>query len=480
MIPYPADVRREKGRFRLAPAGRIVVADPQLLPLANLFAIELRAITTVQPAVVQGAAADGDIVLTIDPAKAAESYTLATGSRAEICGGSCTAVAMGTVTLLQSFGRGRTRFVAPAMHVEDSPAAPYRGLMIDLARQWHPYEFLKQAVQLCRWYKINYLHLHLTDNESFTFPSAAYPQLATPGRHYTLEQLRKLEQFAADRGVTLLPEIDVPGHSAALNKALPQVNCDPPGVHDLCPGREETYEVLDAIIGEMCDVFGRTPYFHIGADETQRKAWAGCRHCQAARRRLGLDSDEELYRHFLVRANEMVRRRGKRTIVWEGFARGGKVRVPRDVIVMEFESYYNLAPDLLADGYTVINTSWRPLYVCGWAACWPARYIHGWHMHRWESLWPISPAYKKPIEVPPQSDVIGAQMCTWGQQSPEELPSLRDRLAAMAERVWNPASGKGYSDFAARLERTDMGLSKFLYSLQPPSSWPTCITQPNQ
>ncbi len=480
MIPYPKSVRRTTGHFRLTPFSRIVAQDEQLLPLAELLAVELATITTIQSAVAQGPAADGDVVLAIDPARAPEAYTLVAGARAEIRGGSYAAVAAGTVTLLQSFGRGRTRATAPAMEIEDAPIAAYRGLMIDLARQWHPFEFLKQAVLLCRWYKINFLHLHLTDNESFTFPSTAYPQLATPGRHYTLEQLRELEQFARDRGVTLLPEMDVPGHSRALNEALPQVNCDPPGVHDLCPGREETYRVLETLIGEMCDVFRATPYFHLGADETQRKAWPNCRHCQGAREQLHLAGVEELYRHFLLRMNEVVRRLGKRTVVWEGFSRGGAVQVPRDVIVMEFESYYNLAPDLLADGYTVINTSWRPLYVCGWSLCWPARTIHRWNMHRWESPWPISPAYKKAIDVPPQGAMIGAQMCSWGQQSPEELPGLRERLAAMAERIWSPDNGRGFSDFAARLERTDIGLSKFLHALQPRNSWPPFITQPNQ
>jgi hexosaminidase len=156
-----------------------------------------------------------------------------------------------------------------------------------------------------------------------------------------------------------------------------------------------------------------------------------------------------------------VKKHGKKTLVWEGFAKTGKTDIPRDITVMAFESKYNLPPDLLAGGYKVINAAWQPLYITP-GRRWSPEYIYGWNHYRWESCWDVSAAYKKPIVVPPTPDVIGAQMCVWEQGEHAELPSLRERLAAMSERIWNPNAGKSFADFSVRLKATDAGLENLL------------------
>jgi hexosaminidase len=453
----------------------------------------------MRPEVVEGPGGPGDIVLSLDPALAGEEYALEVAAQARVRGGTPRAVAWGTVTLLQSLQGGIKEPAAfPRLQVTDRPALGYRGLMVDLARQWHPIESVRMLVALCRWYKINTLHLHLTDDQSFTFPSRAYPHLATPERHYTREQLQELEAYAQACGVTLLPELDVPGHSRALLTALPDlVGCGEDnagsdvdhtrlssgelaarGINkDLCPGRESTYAVMETLIGEMCEVFRSTPCFHIGADESERHAWKSCPHCRARMAAEGLENEEELYRYFLIRVNELVRKHGRQTIVWEGFGPGGKLKVPTNVAVMVFESDYHLAPDLLAAGYPVINTSWQPLYVVGPGLCWPPAAIYRWNPWRWETPWERSPAYREPIQTAPTPAMWGAQLCSWGQKDPEELPSLRERLAAMSERAWAP-DRPDTADFFTRLENADLRLSRFLYSAWPETNWPFWIQRP--
>ncbi|MBF0246078.1 MAG: family 20 glycosylhydrolase, partial [Planctomycetes bacterium] len=458
MIPFPQKVELHSGLLPLKDRTQIAVGDPALLPLARQLAHEIAVLARTRVKVAEGKGRVGDIVLSIDPALAADKYVADVGKKAQVRGGSHQALAWGTVTLLQSLlGDPKDPAQLPHLHVEDRPALGYRGLMVDLARQWHPIESLRMLVALCRWYKINYLHLHLTDDQSFTFPSGAYPKLPTPERHYTLEQLRELEAYAQTCGVTLLPELDIPGHSRALLTALPnKVGCGgKQGGCDLCPGRESTYSVMETLVGEMCEIFRTTPYFHIGADETERKAWKNCPHCRKRMAAEGLENEEELYRYFIIRLNEIVRKHGKQTLVWEGFGPGGKLKVPTDVAVMVFESDYHLAPDLLAAGYPVINTTWQPLSVVGPGLCWPPASISRWNPYRWETPWKRSPAYREPIQIGPTPAMWGAQLCSWGQRDSEELASLRERLAAMSERTWAPERTEA-ADFFARLENTDL------------------------
>ncbi len=460
MIPVPVSVTQEEGVCVLGT--RIVVRHDRLWALADVLAEEVRRLTNRSLHIESGVPGSGDVVLEMDHAHGAhEAYVLDIGDTIVVRGGSSVAVAWGTVTLLHALESADGKVTLPRMRVEDEPAAAYRGLMVDLARNWHSIDALRNYVVLCRWYKIGHLHLHFSDNECFTFPSGAFRKLNDPGLHYTAKQLRELESFACDRGVVIVPELEVPGHSGAVLERMPDLDCDPPGGKAVCPGREAVYRTMDVLIGEMADIFRSSPYIHIGADEVEMEQWKNCGICRAAMARHGLADVHELYRYFIVRMNEIVKRHRKKTIVWEGFRKEGKTLIPRDITVMVYENLYNLAPDLVAQGYSIINTSWQPLYVVN-SRNWSPEYIYGWNMHRWENHWEKSHAYGKPIVIEPTDLLLGAQMCAWEQTEAVELPSLRHRLPAMSERVWNPDAGRDYTDFAARLEGLDAKLSKLL------------------
>jgi hexosaminidase len=469
LLPFTKTCEPGGGRLTLNTECQIVAADESLIPLANVASEEMRLLFGAKCRVVRDGAENGAITLKIDKRLGSEAYELEVRDGAVVKGGSYKGVVWGLVTLLQSANADSGKVVVPQMKIADRPFAEYRGLVIDLARRWHPIETVKQVVVLAHWYKIGYLQLHFTDNESWTFPSTAYPKLATPGRQYTLDQLRDLESYAAARGVTILPSLEMPGHSGAVVSALPTLVGDDPLVPDtgaLCPGRESTYKYAETLVGEVCDVFRSTPYYHIGGDEVNMSAWAKCKHCIGFRKQHDIESDEELYRYFLVRLNDIVKKHGKRMIVWEGFKAKGKIPVPKDITVMEFESYYELPQNYTAAGYKVINTAWQPLYVVN-ARKWSPEKILSWDMYHWENWVPYSAAYGKGIDVPPTPLVIGAQMCAWEQAANIEIPTLRERLAAMSERLWDHKTRRTFADFSARLKSTDSKLTKLL---QPPAA----------
>jgi hexosaminidase len=177
IVPQPHSVEFKKGEMTVG--SRIVISSPELKSLAEVVAEEFQLLTGKKLSIVTGMAAAGDVSLKIDPKMKGESYELSVDQQATIKGGNYDAVAMGTVSLLQSLVNRENNIVLPKLTIKDKPAVGYRGVMVDIARRWHKFETLKQVVVLCRWYKIRYLQLHFDDTESFTFPSKAFPKLAT-------------------------------------------------------------------------------------------------------------------------------------------------------------------------------------------------------------------------------------------------------------------------------------------------------------
>ncbi|MBS1700799.1 MAG: family 20 glycosylhydrolase [Armatimonadetes bacterium] len=408
----------------------------------------------------------GTIRLKIDKTMAPEEYHLTIGAHAIIEGGSYQAVAMATATLLQVVRPFKTGLVLPLNVIEDKPASAYRGLMIDVARKYHSIETLKQCVELCRFYKIRYLQLHLSDDQAFTFPSQAFPKInqdtQNGGPAYTRQQLEDLVQYADDRAVTIVPEIDLPGHSATLVRAMPElfkIAGTKPYEHGstINFANPKAVEAVGTLIGEVCDVFKSSPYFHMGGDEADMTYADQNADFQAAFKQLDLPpkSQGELFRHFIGQVDDMVKKRGKQLIAWEGFTRNpdSKFPIPKDVLVMEFESAYYQPTDLLADGYTVINAAWTPLYVVN-KHVWSPQKVYEWNpamFGRFSNVY----AATGWVAATDRKNILGAQICAWEQPEYLEITNLRRVVPAMSERIWNPAFNEGYDDFATRLKHTD-------------------------
>ncbi|MHB9025391.1 MAG: family 20 glycosylhydrolase [Armatimonadota bacterium] len=495
IVPCPRLLQRRAGRLSLSSAQRIVVQDDTLLPLAEIAAQALWTVThkAIKMTVARGEAGAGDILLSIAPELAEEHYRLQVDDRIVVQAGAYAGLCHGLASLLQSVvRRGTTRYV-PCCHIEDAPYAGFRGLMVDVARQPHTVTTLKQLITLCWYYKIRYLQLHLSDVEAFTFPSKAFPKLATPHNCLSLESWRELEGYATARGVTIIPELDVPGHAGAGLKRLCPTH-PRTGRQVINPVSERTFQVLDTLIGEMCDVFKATPFFHIGADEVAYEGWAQCSDCARELKRLGLADLRELYRLFIARMRDIVTAHGKRTVVWEGFHREGVTPIPHDVIVQFFDVDYIQPEEAMALGHPIINSCWGPLYVCGPHATCPVDMIYKWHPAIFGScgLYAVPDAldgapalgattapdtfYEKPFAgtyyprvkaLPEHRDLmLGSMLCTWGQADADELPSVRRRLPAMSERIWHPRSGRSFAEFSRCLDMQDARVDGLLMDVR--------------
>ena len=447
LIPRPREIDLDTGRWfalPMEPTYSVLTVDSSLTDgleqLVAGFAERLQAVHEASPVNWTGDAdpEQATLQLELDPSRKGLRLHV-TEEHLRLDGESLADLAGGLTTLLQLSRATEQMLPAwPGTTVEDAARADYRGLMIDLARKWHSVDTLEHLIELAALYKCNYLHLHFTDYQSYTLPSTVMPKLPTPGRSYTEEDLVRLNRFAASRGVVIVPEIDLPGHARPLVRAYPALfglsdtTNNPYTIH---MGREEVYRGIDTLLGELASYFPNSPYLHIGGDEailTDFERDADVRRYMQERD-LGEDP-HELYRHFLVRIDSMVRRRGFRTCVWEGFRPDGEVEVPRDLLVFEFETNRYLPQELLRDGYEVVNTSWKPLYVVN-RKKWSPKTIYAWQLDTWASWWPRAPSFE-PIEVPSTEGIVGAEMCSWEQAARVELPSLRRRVPYYAQRLW--------------------------------------------
>lgn len=414
--------------------------------------------------------------LFIDHSLKEEEYRITVDQQVKIYGAGYQAVAMGTVTALQSLRVNENNICFNNGTIVDHPDLHFRSLLVDVARQKHDLETLKNIVSLCRWYKINYLQLHLTDDQAFTFPSAVYPQLSVPETRFSEAELTELADYAHERGIQLIPELDVPGHSAQLVQKLPylfgftkkQLNNSIVNM-----GKEAVYMALDTLIGEVARVFRYSDYIHIGGDEADFRGLEQDREVVAYLKKQNLQNMEELYWHFINRMHLSVKKRGKKTIVWEGFSKEGNPVIDKDITVMAWETKYQLPQDLLEGGFKIINASWKPLYVVN-EKKWSPQQIYNWNVYTWQNWVPEMPSFT-PIRLAPDQGVLGSSMAAWEQPQYIELSSLRKRIAAMADRVWNIRTKLTDSAFLVRLNETD---SLFNHYLSPVTIAARGLSQP--
>ncbi len=329
----------------------------------------------------------------------------------------------------------------PVVSITDEPHAEFRGLLVDVARKKHTLETLQRLIMICYWNKLNYFHVHFTDKQSYTLPSLHFPELPSKGRHFTIEEIHTLNRFAQERGITIIPEIDLPGHARSMINSMPElfaVETEKGRGHIINIGKEEVYDAIDLLLDDLCKFFPETPYIHFGADEIRLENADQDPYIQAYMKKHNLANIHEVFRHFIVRINEKVKARGKQLCIWEGFGPDGDVEIPKDILIFEFESLYNTPDNLLKEGYTLVNTSWKPIYVVPRKSWNPAE-IYQWNMYRWENWVKTSPATENPYQFEPTDQIIGAQMCSWEQKDKHQYERLIHRIPPFAENVWNNA-----------------------------------------
>ncbi len=500
MVPQPKSVTPSEGTFSHSVHTRIFYQTRQvprsveatLLPLAEVLSGELEILTGIRPTVTEQSGkavpGPGDISLEFAPLTGTfaaseededQSYSLEVSDTVTVKAEYYKGVAYGSVTLLQSIVDTAGIYTVPKMSVSDCPVAAYRTVMIDVARQPSSIGTLKEVIRLARQYKLRYVQLHLTDDQNFTFPFAPITDHIGDNYTYNRSDLVDLAAYADARGITLIPELDLPGHSTRLRASG---YLDPSG-SDVDVASPPNYAKIQAIIDDMLSVFVNTPYFHMGGDES---------------------SAGNALVPFLAAMNHHLRGtpagRKRRMLVWEGFHGAPTDRLPATgddrVVVLSWESSYNPPWNLLNSGYQIVNASWKPLYIVGSAATyryphvagrmWSPEVLYSWDKDTFMHWEPGRPVFEDAGPSDPgnndgvwnakwinrQDQVIGGQMLSWEQNEKTIVHDLLSRLPVMADRLWNP---RGQTDYAAFKSRLDAVNDLTLAIVRPVESLPMSV-----
>jgi hexosaminidase len=385
-----------------------------------------------------------------------ESYALEiAGDHATLSANTVVGAMRGMETLSQLVAGDADGYYFPIVSIQDKPRFPWRGLMIDVGRHFEPVEVIQRNLDAMAAVKMNIFHWHLSDDQGFRVESKKYPKLqekGSNGLYYTQEQVRGVIEYAADRGVRVVPEFDMPGHTSSWMVGYPELASAPGpyeletrwGVFDptMDPTREETYEFLDGFIGEMAALFP-DEYFHIGGDENNGKQWKDNPQIQEFMRAHGYHNTAELQTYFSQRVMKIVQKYGKKMVGWDEIL---TPNLPKDAIVQSWRGYKSLDQSA-REGY---NAIWSTNYYLDHMG--PAEYHY---------LSDPLPADAK-LSKEQASHVVGGEVCAWSEfLSPENIDSrIWPRTAAVAERFWSPQNVNNVADMYRRLDVVSVWLEQ--------------------
>ena len=384
-----------------------------------------------------------------------ESYKLeVTDSGAKLNAATTLGAMRGLETFLQLVGTSSAGFAVPAVSIDDSPRFPWRGLMIDVGRHFIPLDVLKRNLDGMAAVKLNVFHWHLSENQGFRIESKKFPKLqemGSDGLYYTQAEVRDLIAYARERGIRVVPEFDMPGHSTAWFVGYPELASGPGpdqierqwGVFDpaMDPTREETYKFLDKFIGEMAALFP-DQFFHIGGDEVNGKEWDANPKIQAFKQAHGLKDNNDLQAYFNQRVQKIVAKHGKTMLGWDEILRPD---LPKDIVIQSWRG-----PDSLAQA---AKQGYRGLLSSGF-------YIDlMWSAERHYATEPLSGAAAN-LTPEEQKRILGGEACMWSEYvSPENIDSrIWPRTAAIAERLWSPQDVRDVNSMYQRMAVTSRWL----------------------
>ena len=480
VIPFPENVSTGQGQFRINSSFSIstTTQDPTLIKAVNRFYQQLNRQTAayfIQDYITPGLSG----TMRIQPGNAQalsigmdESYQLAvTPQSIDLKSNTTIGAIHGLQTLLQLLTKDEQGFYFPELMIQDKPRFPWRGLMIDVARHFIPFDVIKRNIDAMATVKMNVLHLHLTDDEGFRIESKQFAkmhQLGSNGQYYTQEEMKQLIQYAAERGIMIIPEFDLPGHSQSWFVGYPELASLPgpykPGprfntdkvksIADMMvmvrtaptpsidPTKESVYQFLEKFLGEMKNLFPYA-YVHVGADENNGAAWKANPKIQQYMKKNSIADTRALEDYFIKRMYGIVSKQKYRMIVWE---EGFTPELPKDVIVQKWKS--DMGPmggtpisiaNIVQQGNDVLVSSGFYL-------------DHHFPAYMYYQNQPLS----QYASQPPANDkgkVLGGEAAEWTEIA--DGKNIETRIwvnsAAIAERLWSPASQTDVNDLYTRL-----------------------------
>ncbi|MEW6512141.1 MAG: family 20 glycosylhydrolase [Bacteroidota bacterium] len=488
VIPKPQQINPGHGVFLIDRHTTIYVAKDAAAysDVAGFFADELRRSTALPLPVMS----EGDSVVThnvivfslLAPARSPgpEGYQLTvTPDAIRIAAEAPAGVFYACQTLFQllpvEFDYGSAvygvRWGIPAVAITDAPRFPWRGMHLDVGRHFAPKQFVLKYIDLISRYKFNTFHWHLTEDQGWRIEIKKYPRLTDVaswrketlgdgiphGGFYTQDEIREVVNYAARRFVTVVPEIEMPGHSTAALAAYPELSCTGGpfqvqtnwGVFEdvYCAGNERTFEFLQDVLTEVMDLFPST-FIHIGGDECPKARWKVCPKCQARIKAEGLKDEHELQSYFVKRIEKFLSSHGRRLVGWDEILEGG---LAPNATVMSWRGVQG-GIDAAKGGHDVVMTPTSHCYF-DYTQALSGEAIPIGSPLTLETVYSYEP-------VPPELSateahhVLGAQGNVWREFMPDSRRveyMAFPRACALSEVVWSPAASKDFTDFSTRM-----------------------------
>ncbi len=465
LLPQPASLEVLGGSFRLISDISVRVEGA---PDSTLKAAIDRAMTRLRAKVGLAytesvAGSDSHPVLTVHVnaagpavplAKEDESYRLrVTQSSMTLDAPTTVGVIRGLQTLLQLVQPVDGGFIIPAVEIEDAPRFRWRGLLVDCSRHFEPVAEIKRTLDAMEAVKLNVFHWHLTDDQGFRVESKVFPkltQVGSDGLFYSQEQIREVVAYAADRGIRVVPEFEMPGHSTAWLLAYPELSSGAPpseirrafGIspYAMDPTREQTYAFLERFLTEMVTLFPDT-YVHIGGDETTAPEWKTNPRILRFMREHDLKDSAALQAYFNQRVLTILTRLHRQMIGWDEIFNPA---LPKDIVIQTWRGEASIAAST-AKGYQGILSA--------------GYYLDG--MKSAEEHYMVDPAPADAALTPVQRKLIlGGEVAMWGEFVNENTLDSRiwPRAAAVAERFWSPESVRDVDDMYRRLDAVSLEL----------------------
>lgn len=485
IIPQPTSIEYGVGTFRLSRSGEIAASGKSAKAIADLLNSRLASAYGFQLAVKQKPHSSSAIFISSDFPKdlPAGSYRLQIDANGVHLSGTPEGLFYGVQTLMQILPNEFAEAAElPFVAIADRPRFRYRGMHLDTARHFMPVEFIRKYIDLMAQYKFNYFHWHLTDDQGWRIEIKKYPLLTrvgsmrpetvkernlTPyigdgqphGGFYTQKEIREIVRYARQRFITVIPEIEMPGHASAALAAYPQFGCKKDFQYKVqttwgifkevfCP-TDETFLFLENVLDEVIGLFPDSPYVHIGGDEVLKDHWKESEFVRQLKQRENLKDEHEVQSYFIRRIERFLNSRGKRMIGWDEILEGG---LAPNATVMSWRGMRG-GIEAAKSGHDVIMTptdyvyfdygqgdpAYEPLNIGGYV---PLEKVYGFD--------PI------PQELTAQEAkyVIGGQANVWTEymKTPEKVEYMAfPRMLALSEVLWSQKENRDFSDFRQRL-----------------------------
>jgi len=383
-----------------------------------------------------------------------ESYELTvSGAGAQLNAPTALGAIRGLQTFLQLVEITPSGFAAPAVTIKDQPRFQWRGLMMDVSRHFIPIDVLKRNIDGMAAVKMNVLHWHLSDDQGFRVESKRFPKLTgdgSDGLYYTQAEIRDVIEYAHQRGIRVMPEFDMPGHSRSWVVGYPDLASGPgpftleSGDPIIDPTRESTYKFLDKFIEEMARLFPDA-YFHIGGDEVDGKQWDANPKIQEFKSAHGMKNNQDLQAYFNERLEKILAKNHKIMVGWDEILHPD---LPKNIVVQSWRGQQSLA--------IAAQQGYRGLLSYGYYLdlMWPAS--------RHYAVDPLSGAAAN-LTPEQKALILGGESCQWAEWvTPENVDShIWPRNAAIAERLWSPQNVTDVNSMYMRLRAVSLELESF-------------------